>query len=195
MRRDGSESQSLAGTQCLGFGSVGAGVQPVPSYAAIGPRGSDTSPPAGSRDLGPSSTATDAKLASLGYGLGCHAVGHKKALGVVKHSIICACWHMLSTGELYNDLGGDYFRKRDPSAPPNALSPSSKRSDTTSHCRKRWQPERYFPLSLRARAAGPHGLMKMSHFAGIRRYFPVRRTRSENQLNRPRRRRADGRWQ
>lgn len=40
--------------------------------------------------------------------------GHKKALGAVKHSIIVACWHMLSTGELYNDLGGDYFRKRDP---------------------------------------------------------------------------------
>jgi transposase len=40
--------------------------------------------------------------------------GHKKALGAVKHSIICACWHMLRTGELYNDLGGDYFRKRDP---------------------------------------------------------------------------------
>ncbi len=40
--------------------------------------------------------------------------GHKKALGAVKHSILCAAWHMLSTGELYNDLGGDYFRKRDP---------------------------------------------------------------------------------
>ncbi len=40
--------------------------------------------------------------------------GHKKALGAVKHSIIIACWHMLSTGELYKDLGGDYFRKRDP---------------------------------------------------------------------------------
>jgi transposase len=40
--------------------------------------------------------------------------GHKKALGAVKHSIICACWHMLSTGELYNDLGGDYFQRRDP---------------------------------------------------------------------------------
>jgi transposase len=40
--------------------------------------------------------------------------GHKKALGAVKHSIICACWHMLTTGELYNDLGGDYYRKRDP---------------------------------------------------------------------------------
>jgi transposase len=40
--------------------------------------------------------------------------GHKKALGAVKHSIICACWHMLTTGELYNDLGGDYFQRRDP---------------------------------------------------------------------------------
>ena len=41
-------------------------------------------------------------------------IGHGRALGAVKHSIICACWHMLSTGELYRDLGGDYFRKRDP---------------------------------------------------------------------------------
>jgi transposase len=40
--------------------------------------------------------------------------GHKKALGAVKHSILCAAWHMLATGEIYNDLGGDYFRKRDP---------------------------------------------------------------------------------
>jgi transposase len=41
-------------------------------------------------------------------------IGHGRALGAVKHSIICACWHMLSTGELYRDLGGDYFRRRDP---------------------------------------------------------------------------------
>ena len=41
-------------------------------------------------------------------------LGHGRALGAVKHSILCACWHMLSTGELYRDLGGDYFRKRDP---------------------------------------------------------------------------------
>jgi transposase len=40
--------------------------------------------------------------------------GHKKALGAVKHSIIVACWQMLSTGELYRDLGGDYFHRRDP---------------------------------------------------------------------------------
>ena len=40
--------------------------------------------------------------------------GHGRALGAVKHSILCACWHMLSTGELYHDLGGDYFSRRDP---------------------------------------------------------------------------------
>ena len=40
--------------------------------------------------------------------------GHKKALGAVKHTIIGAVWHMLSTGETYRDLGGDYFIKRDP---------------------------------------------------------------------------------
>ncbi len=35
--------------------------------------------------------------------------GHAQALGAVKHSIIFACWHMLTTGELYHDLGGDYL--------------------------------------------------------------------------------------
>ena len=40
--------------------------------------------------------------------------GHKKALGAVKHSLITIIWHMLTTGELYTDLGNDYFRKRDP---------------------------------------------------------------------------------
>ncbi len=40
--------------------------------------------------------------------------GHKKALGAVKHSLICAIWHMLSTGETYRDLGSDYFTQRDP---------------------------------------------------------------------------------
>jgi len=40
--------------------------------------------------------------------------GHKRALGAVKHSILTAIWHMLRTGETYNDLGGDYFTRRDP---------------------------------------------------------------------------------
>ena len=38
--------------------------------------------------------------------------GHKKALGAVKHSIITAAWHMLTTGELYVDPGADYFDHR-----------------------------------------------------------------------------------
>jgi transposase len=40
--------------------------------------------------------------------------GHKRTLGAVKHTLICAIWHMLSTGETYRDLGGDYFTTRDP---------------------------------------------------------------------------------
>ena len=42
------------------------------------------------------------------------ALGHGRALGAVKHSMICACWHMLSTGELYTDLGGDYYTRLNP---------------------------------------------------------------------------------
>ncbi len=42
------------------------------------------------------------------------ALGHGRAIGAVKHSMLCACRHMLSTGELYEDLGGDYFARRDP---------------------------------------------------------------------------------
>jgi transposase len=41
-------------------------------------------------------------------------IGHGKALGAVKHSILCACWHMLTTGELYREAGGQYFAQRDP---------------------------------------------------------------------------------
>jgi transposase len=40
--------------------------------------------------------------------------GHKRALGAIKHTILSAIWHMLSTGETYRDLGGDYFTTRDP---------------------------------------------------------------------------------
>lgn len=41
-------------------------------------------------------------------------LGHGRALGAVKHSMLCACWEMLSSGELYRDPGGDYFARRDP---------------------------------------------------------------------------------
>jgi hypothetical protein len=36
------------------------------------------------------------------------------AHSAVKHSIVIAYWHVFTTGELYNDLGGDYFQRRDP---------------------------------------------------------------------------------
>jgi transposase len=41
-------------------------------------------------------------------------LGHGRALGAVKHSMLIAYWHTFSTGETYRDLGGDYFHRRDP---------------------------------------------------------------------------------
>jgi transposase len=41
-------------------------------------------------------------------------IGHGKAIGAVKHSMLVAVWHMLSTGELYDDLGANYYHRRDP---------------------------------------------------------------------------------
>jgi len=41
-------------------------------------------------------------------------IGHGRALGAIKHSILVAYWHMFKTGETYRDLGGDYFQRRDP---------------------------------------------------------------------------------
>ncbi|MCA1673709.1 MAG: hypothetical protein LC799_16415, partial [Actinobacteria bacterium] len=38
--------------------------------------------------------------------------GPKKAAVAVGHSILVIAWHLLSTGETYTDLGGDYFDKR-----------------------------------------------------------------------------------
>jgi transposase len=40
--------------------------------------------------------------------------GHAKAITAVSHSILTTAWHMLSTGELYRDLGGDYFTRQNP---------------------------------------------------------------------------------
>jgi transposase len=38
--------------------------------------------------------------------------GPNKAAVAVGHSILVIVWHMLSTGEVYNDLGADYFVER-----------------------------------------------------------------------------------
>jgi transposase len=40
--------------------------------------------------------------------------GHSKAVTAVGHSILTAAWHMLQTGELYNEPGGDYFTRQNP---------------------------------------------------------------------------------
>ncbi|HET9078891.1 MAG TPA: IS110 family transposase [Acidimicrobiales bacterium] len=39
-------------------------------------------------------------------------IGRKKAAVAVEHSILVACWHILSTNSNYQDLGGDYFTRR-----------------------------------------------------------------------------------
>ncbi len=36
----------------------------------------------------------------------------RKAAVAVGHSILVIAWHLLSTGEVYIDLGGDYFDRR-----------------------------------------------------------------------------------
>jgi transposase len=41
-------------------------------------------------------------------------IGHGRALGAIKHSMLIAYWHMFKHGETYRDLGGDYFQRRDP---------------------------------------------------------------------------------
>src|SRR3954453_3256601 len=40
--------------------------------------------------------------------------GHSKAVTAVAHSILTAAWHMLHTGELYRDPGGDYYTRQNP---------------------------------------------------------------------------------
>ena len=55
--------------------------------------------------------------------------GPNKAAVAVAHSLIELVWHLLSTGEVFKDLGDDYFKTRqDPSGKPAASSPSSKSS-------------------------------------------------------------------
>jgi transposase len=38
--------------------------------------------------------------------------GPRRAAVAVGHSILVICWHLLSTGETYTDLGADYFDRR-----------------------------------------------------------------------------------
>jgi len=38
--------------------------------------------------------------------------GKKRAIGAISHSIIISIWHMLTYGQPYRELGGDYFDRR-----------------------------------------------------------------------------------
>lgn len=40
--------------------------------------------------------------------------GHLRALIAVAHSILVSIWNMLTTGETYRELGGDYFLRKNP---------------------------------------------------------------------------------
>lgn len=44
----------------------------------------------------------------------CARRGYNKALVALQHSMVTAIWHILSTGEYYRDLGGDYYLRRTP---------------------------------------------------------------------------------
>ena len=49
----------------------------------------------------------------------------RRGVVVVKHSMICACWHMLATGELSTTSAATTTRAATPNARRNASSPSS----------------------------------------------------------------------
>jgi len=40
--------------------------------------------------------------------------GHQRAVVAIARTILETCWHLLSTGQTYHDLGGDYYTKRRP---------------------------------------------------------------------------------
>jgi hypothetical protein len=63
---------------------------------------------------------------------------------------------MLSTGETYRDLGGDFFTTRDPARQPDASSPSSNASATTSRSPRRpRQAERTFLSGKKQQSESP----------------------------------------
>ena len=62
------------------------------------------------KDAAMAATRTNGSYLQALYRRKSSQLGHARALGAVKHSMLCACWHMLTTGELYTDLGGDYHR-------------------------------------------------------------------------------------
>ena len=49
-----------------------------------------------------------------------------KALVATEHALLTAIWHMLTTGQPYRDLGGDYYLRRDPEATKRRNPPSQR---------------------------------------------------------------------
>ena len=100
-------------------------------------------------------------------------IGHGRALGAVKHSILCAIWHMLSTGELYRDLGGDYFRKRDPERQIQAARRPDRTSRPQGHppstCRGSLTPWRNPPRGYTRGSRNPAAVVAHRLFSTQRR--------------------------
>jgi hypothetical protein len=69
---------------------------------------------AGPRDLGLSLRARtpDSVITNAQYRQIARRRGPNKEALVVAHSLIELAWHLLSTGELFKDLGDDYFTAR-----------------------------------------------------------------------------------
>ena len=84
-------------------------------------------------------------------------IGHDRALGAVKHAMLIAYGHIFSTGQTYHDLGGDYFQRRDHQRAPNASSPHSKPSATTSPSPQPPLEPRSISHQSEAHAAPPAG--------------------------------------
>jgi transposase len=61
-----------------------------------------------------SASRTKASFLGARFKRVCARRGYNKALVAVEHSMVTAIWHMLSTGEAYRDLGGDYYQRRAP---------------------------------------------------------------------------------
>ena len=67
-----------------------------------------------------------------------------RELGAVEHSILIAYWHMFTNGELYNDLGGDYFQRCDPARATKRLVAKLEALGHRVTFRP-WRPERISP--------------------------------------------------
>ena len=87
-------------------------------------------------------------------------IGHGRALGAVKHSMLIAYWHMFTTARPTTTSAATTSTAATPNATPSASSPDSKPSDTTSPSpQPPLEPKRHFPsgqdASTKTGLAGP----------------------------------------